>query len=1223
MRGTGGVHKAVLALIAMIVALVVVPSVAAAATDTIFGNATPATVDSGDPTSVELGVKFKSEVAGSVTGIRFYKAATNTGTHIGSLWTAEGALLASATFTGESASGWQQVSFSQPVQISANTTYVAGYLAPNGHYSDTSSGFATKGVSNPPLEALANSTSSNGVYTYSAGSTFPTSTFNATNYWVDVMFEPPSAPPGQATGVKATAGTGSASLTWNAPSSGGPVFSYTITPYIGSNPQPSTTINGAPPPTGATVSGLTGGTSYTFTVTASNAVGSGAASEHSNAVTPSAPTAPSAPTGVSATEGNGSATVKWVAPFDGGSTITKYTITPYIGSSPQSATTINGSPPEPSTTVSGLTNGTTYTFTVSATNAVGGGPASEHSNPVTPNKTPISYPDLQVLMPTGEISIMNQGGQRLLEFTHITEDAGAGPLEMRPVYNAQTGISQGYQALYTMPSPGVWKFDHTVPIVGPMIWNPPSDYNFPLDKFWLYKTAGGGGVGGLVEPSPKDLFCMTSDTFVGGVPNAPANNEYPSSGCGSPEGTLGLSVGWGDQYDATDGGEGIPITGLANGTYWLRGEVDPYHYLAESNTANNLTDTKLRIEGSSVTVIEQTHPDSTPPTVNLIEPAANSTISGTVQLTATASGPAPISSVQFLLDGQPIGAPVTAPPYKLSWPVGSTSPGKHFLSAQATDANGFVGTAADTTVTVGGKVGSIGIDTLVSQSATTSTTTPAFSTTNAGDLLLAFVDGDGASPGGQTSSVTGAGLQWTLVKRANTQAGTAEVWSAAAPSALSGATVTASAGEAGFAQSLTVVALSGAAGVGTSASASGTKGAPSVALTSSGAGAAYFATGEDPDRAVGPKPGSGQELLAQAVEQGASTTFWSQYDTSPSSSGGQAITLNDTAPKGDKWNLAGVEVLPGAPDTEPPTAAIINPLPGHTVSGTTTVAASASDNVGVASVQFLLDGKPLGAPVTKEPYGISWNTTEASNGVHTLSAIVKDTSGNTGEAPAVEVTVQNPAEEGPCFVMDVKTSVEGGRKVITKPFTTAEAGEQLFAFVSADGPAGAGQQSATVSGAGVTWKLVARANQQSGDAEIWTATAPKQLGEKKVKSKLAVKGYDQMLTLIAMQMSAGAGVSATAGGTSGEPHVSLNTTEAADLVFGVGSDWSSATSHIPGENQLILRQGLDSLAGKTYWTQYTSHITGPAGELVTLNDTSPTSDQWNMAAVEVLGDGPD
>ena len=158
--------------------------------DTIFDFATPATIDSNDGSSVELGVKFSSEVAGSVTGIRFYKAATNTGTHIGSLWSSTGTLLASATFTGETASGWQQMYFSSPVAINANTTYIAAYLAPKGHYSDTSSAFTSVGVSNPPLQALANATSADGVYKYTSTNAFPTSSYKATNYWVDLDFEP-------------------------------------------------------------------------------------------------------------------------------------------------------------------------------------------------------------------------------------------------------------------------------------------------------------------------------------------------------------------------------------------------------------------------------------------------------------------------------------------------------------------------------------------------------------------------------------------------------------------------------------------------------------------------------------------------------------------------------------------------------------------------------------------------------------------------------------------------------------------------------------------------------------------------------------------------------------------------------------------------------------------------------------------------------------------------
>ena len=103
-------------------------------------------------------------------------------------------------------------------------------------------------VDNPPLHALANGTSANGVYAYGAASGFPTASWDAANYWVDVLFAAAGAP-GQVTGVTATAGQSSATVNWTAPASGGPVTSYKITPYIGAAAQTAKTITGSPPAT--------------------------------------------------------------------------------------------------------------------------------------------------------------------------------------------------------------------------------------------------------------------------------------------------------------------------------------------------------------------------------------------------------------------------------------------------------------------------------------------------------------------------------------------------------------------------------------------------------------------------------------------------------------------------------------------------------------------------------------------------------------------------------------------------------------------------------------------------------------------------------------------------------------------------------------------------------------------------------------------------------------
>ena len=453
------------------------------------------------------------------------------------------------------------MNFAQPVALNKNTTYVASYFAPKGHYSadrrlllHDSPARASPTITNvdsPPLHALRNTNGViNGVFRTPAAArsrpapSTPRTTGSTRLHPADVHRRRPA----RSRNVNATAGYASAACHLVGPTTGDPATRTPSRPYIGSTAQTPTTVPGNPAPTTAVFSGLTNGTTYTFTVTASNPAGTGPESAQSNAVTPSSsalhvdnggfengltvvddrrrghrrppaarqvhsgtgsallgivqpapqpsgdstlsqtvtipptgtttlssgtgrprrttsarapaacstgrrprsastagltlasifksnsnsqtwtkvtfdmtpyagqnvvlwfnvhqdsrappddtwmylddvtltqPTVPGAPTGVTATAGNGSATVSWTAPSDnGGSTITSYTVTPFIGSTAQTPVTVTGSPPATSTTVTGLTNGTSYTFTVSATNAIGTGPASPPSNAVTPN----------------------------------------------------------------------------------------------------------------------------------------------------------------------------------------------------------------------------------------------------------------------------------------------------------------------------------------------------------------------------------------------------------------------------------------------------------------------------------------------------------------------------------------------------------------------------------------------------------------------------------------------------------------------------------------------------------------------------------------------------------------------------------------------------------------------------------------------------------------------
>ena len=151
-------------------------------------SALPARTDSGRRSPTSLGVRFTPTTTGWVSGIRYYKSAGNTGTHTGSLWSADGRLLATAAFARESDSGWQEATFGQGIQLRAGRTYVASYFSPTGHHA-VSEGFYAGGWDNTVLTAPAG-----GAGVYLRGSDGFPRTRSTSNYWVTPVFRPGRAP---------------------------------------------------------------------------------------------------------------------------------------------------------------------------------------------------------------------------------------------------------------------------------------------------------------------------------------------------------------------------------------------------------------------------------------------------------------------------------------------------------------------------------------------------------------------------------------------------------------------------------------------------------------------------------------------------------------------------------------------------------------------------------------------------------------------------------------------------------------------------------------------------------------------------------------------------------------------------------------------------------------------------------------------------------------------
>jgi Bacterial Ig domain len=457
--------------------------------------------------------------------------------------------------------------------------------------------------------------------------------------------------------------------------------------------------------------------------------------------------------------------------------------------------------------------------------------------------------------------------------------------------------------------------------------------------------------------------------------------------------------------------------------------------------------------------------DTTAPVAAITAPVGGATVSCLDTLVqVSASDAAGIASVSARVDGGVWNAAAwnaTSGRWEWSWPSGGATSGAHTLEARATDAScgANIGLSAPVAITIdniacGGSGTPIAVGgwTLTQANAAGTYTIPAGTTIPANGYLIvgrnatqsAFQSFWGVTLGsnvaylnsgdtlpvingsetfslaqgvvvedGPTIAMATAALQSVRRNDPCQNAGLAASWTV-------GATTTGTPGTgagAGCGTGVVINEFADASGTGNfiyeflelhydAAAASDTQ-PPSTAITAPAAGSSVAGTVSVTASATDNVGVTAVEFLLDAVVQATDTTppyAWN-WNTATASNGSHSLTSRAADAAGNTATSAAVLVTANN-DTQPPTTAITAPTAGSSVAGTVSVTASATDNVGVTSVTFLLDGVAQ-ATDTASPYSWSWNTTTATNGAHTLTSRAQDGAGNIGTSAAVAVTVSN------------------------------------------------------------------------------------------------------------------------------------------------------------------------------------------------------------------------
>jgi len=357
---------------------------------------------------------------------------------------------------------------------------------------------------------------------------------------------------------------------------------------------------------------------------------------------------------------------------------------------------------------------------------------------------------------------------------------------------------------------------------------------------------------------------------------------------------------------------------------------------------------------------------------------------------------------------------------------------------------------------------------------------------------------------------------------------------------------------------------------------------------------------------------SGQTTFTYTGTNTGTDTITATYGTATATAtvtwSGVPPTTTSTSLSSGGSQGATISVPPGTPVTD-----------SATLSGTNVATAGGTVTYSVYSDPACTVSAGTGGTVT-----VTNGTVPSSNPV-TLSTVgtyywVASYSGDANNGPSASACgaeTETVAAVGKPPVVDTSCFEESTTSVIDS-VTTTKKNELLVAYVSAAGPS-TGAQTVTVSGSGLTWTRVAQENSAPGDAEVWMATVPAAETTVNVTATATATGYHIVQTLVAYKNATGIGSTGIFESASGAPTGTITTTAGNSWVWAVGFDAGHAKNRTVGPNQRLFSKDVDSPADGTSWVQSTKTATPAAGTSVSINDTAPTTDNYNLILVQILG----